>query len=130
MLDKFAYVRASVEMSKLREMLLYEPRGHAGQFGALLVEPVTPEAVTGVIFFTPSGFNAGMCGHGTIGIATALAETGVVSGALPLELVLDTGRGPVQVRVDGCDGIVESVASRNTQLSLPKRHNSERSGSR
>jgi proline racemase len=113
MLAKVAHVRASALCNDLGTMVMDEPRGYAGQFGALLTEPVTPGAVAGVIFFTPAGFGGGMCGHGTIGVVTALVEMGAVSGALPLEFVLDTPRGPVAVRANGQDDQVDSVTFRN-----------------
>ncbi|WP_258398535.1 proline racemase family protein, partial [Burkholderia multivorans] len=39
--------------------------------GALLCEPVSPDAAAGVIFFNNSGY-LGMCGHGTIGVVRTL----------------------------------------------------------
>ena len=58
-----------------RRAILLEPRGSDVLVGALLVEPVNPEAATGVIFFNNTGY-LGMCGHGTIGVAATLAYQG------------------------------------------------------
>jgi proline racemase len=93
-------------------MINNEPRGHNGQFGALLTEPVTPNSACGVVFFSPN-FMPGGCGHGTIGVATALVETGVVSGTFPLEFGLDTPVGTVTVRANGGPDGVESISFRN-----------------
>ncbi|WP_258398622.1 proline racemase family protein, partial [Burkholderia multivorans] len=43
--------------------------------GALLCEPVSPDAAAGVIFFNNSGY-LGMCGHGTIGVVRTLHHMG------------------------------------------------------
>ena len=43
--------------------------------GAILLPPVDPACAAGVIFFNNVGY-LGMCGHGTIGVAVALAHLG------------------------------------------------------
>lgn len=55
--------------------IICEPRGQPALVGALLVEPVDPTCVTGVIYFD-AGAVLGMCGHGTIGLAVTLAHLG------------------------------------------------------
>lgn len=57
---------------------LSEPRGQPAMVGALLVEPVDPACVTGVIYFDPDAV-LGMCGHGTIGLAVTLADLGRIA---------------------------------------------------
>ena len=63
----------------LRTLLMYEPRGHAAMSGAILQPPTRPDADYGVLFIEVSGCLP-MCGHGTIGVATVLVETGMVRG--------------------------------------------------
>jgi 4-hydroxyproline epimerase len=67
--------RMRSENDVYRRAILLEPRGSDVLVGALLVEPVNREAVTGVIFFNNAGY-LGMCGHGTIGVAATLAYLG------------------------------------------------------
>lgn len=55
--------------------VILEPRGQTAMVGALLVEPVDPSCVTGVIYFDSEAV-LGMCGHGTIGLAVTLAHLG------------------------------------------------------
>ncbi|TRD15550.1 proline racemase family protein [Palleronia caenipelagi] len=55
--------------------LLLEPRGQPAMVCALLVEPVDPTCITGVIFFEAAAV-LGMCGHGTIGLAATLVHMG------------------------------------------------------
>lgn len=58
-----------------RTATVLEPRGNDVIVGALLCEPVDPQASAGVIFFNNSGY-LGMCGHGTIGLVATLAHMG------------------------------------------------------
>jgi 4-hydroxyproline epimerase len=58
-----------------RSAVVNEPRGSDVMVGALVVEPADPACVAGVLFFNNVGY-LGMCGHGTIGVAVALAHHG------------------------------------------------------
>ncbi len=58
-----------------RTATVLEPRGNDVIVGALLCEPVDPQASAGVIFFNNAGY-LGMCGHGTIGLVATLAHMG------------------------------------------------------
>jgi 4-hydroxyproline epimerase len=62
----------------LRRAVVCEPRGHDAIVGALLTPPVTPGAVSGIIFFN-NGTYLGMCGHGLIGVVRTLEYLGRVS---------------------------------------------------
>src|SRR3954453_14824501 len=61
-----------------RSAVVNEPRGSDGMVGALLVEPTAPSCAAGIIFFNNVGY-LGMCGHGTIGVAVALAHLGRIA---------------------------------------------------
>ncbi|MCF7535506.1 4-hydroxyproline epimerase [Pseudomonas petrae] len=65
------------EFDDWRAATVLEPRGSDVLVGALLCEPVDPEACAGVIFFNNSGY-LGMCGHGTIGLVVSLAHLGKI----------------------------------------------------
>ena len=58
-----------------RSAVVNEPRGSDVMVGALICESSDPTCCAGVIFFNNVGV-LGMCGHGTIGIAVALAHAG------------------------------------------------------
>jgi len=60
---------------KWRAAAVLEPRGGDVVVGALLCEPVSPDAAAGVVFFNNAGY-IGMCGHGTIGLVASLAHMG------------------------------------------------------
>jgi proline racemase len=97
----------------IRTLLMYEPRGHAAMSGAILQPPTTPDADWGVLFIEVSGLLP-MCGHGTIGVATVLVETGMVEVREPVTVIrLDTPAGPVTAEVSVADGVARSVTLRN-----------------
>jgi 4-hydroxyproline epimerase len=85
----------------LRTALVCEPRGHSAMVGALLTEPVTPEAVAGVIFFNNIGY-LGMCGHGIMGVVRTLHHLGRIA---PGAAVFDTPAGRVATTL-GADGAI------------------------
>lgn len=93
----------------LRRFVLREPRGHRDMFGAVLSEPVDATCDAGV-FFMESGGYLRMCGHGTIGLVTALVSLGWCSGP---DVALDTPAGRVVCRVHGDAGSPEAVSVRN-----------------
>ncbi|MFI7026338.1 proline racemase family protein [Micromonospora sp. NPDC049900] len=100
-------------LDHLRTLLMCEPRGHAAMSGAILQPPTRPDADWGVLFIEVSGCLP-MCGHGTIGVATVLVETGMVTVTEPVTAIrLDTPAGLVTVDVAVRDGHAESVTLRN-----------------
>jgi proline racemase len=100
-------------LDHLRTLLMYEPHGHAAMSGAILQPPTTEGADFGVIFIEVSGCLP-MCGHGTIGVATVLVETGMVEVTEPVTTVrLDTPAGPVTAQVEVRDGRAASVTIQN-----------------
>ncbi|MFC5745527.1 proline racemase family protein [Actinomadura rugatobispora] len=104
---------AMEHLDGLRRFLVDEPRGHGAMSGAILQPPLRPDADWGVLYIEVSGFLP-MCGHGTIGVATVLVETGLVEVTEPETLVrLDTPAGLVEARVAVRDGVAENVTLRN-----------------
>jgi proline racemase len=100
-------------LDHVRTLLMYEPRGHSAMSGAILQPPTRPDADWGVLYIEVSGCLP-MCGHGTIGVATVLVETGMVTVTEPVtEIRLDTPAGLVTVEVAVRDGHAESVTLRN-----------------
>lgn len=98
---------------ELRTLLMYEPRGHAAMSGALLQPPLRPDADWGVVFIEVTGCLP-MCGHGTIGVATVLVETGMVPVVEPVTTIrLDTPAGLVVVDVEVSGGRARSVTLTN-----------------
>ncbi|MEO5509700.1 MAG: proline racemase family protein [Longimicrobiales bacterium] len=93
----------------LRSTVVCEPRGHDAIVGALLTEPVSDDAVTGVIFFNNVGC-LGMCGHGLIGVVRTLAHLARIS---PGVVAVDTPVGTVSAELHGSGEVtIRNVPSR------------------
>ena len=109
--DKMTHLKENMDW--IRTALMYEPRGHSVMSGVVITEPSHPEADIGVIFIETGGYLP-MCGHDTIGVSTALVETGMVQVEEPVtKIALDTPAGLTRVRVEVVNGAAKSVTFRN-----------------
>ena len=91
-----------------RSAVVNEPRGSDVMVGAILLPPVDPACAAGVIFFNNVGY-LGMCGHGTIGVAVALAHLGRIG---PGSHRLETPVGTVTVTLEGRNTVtIDNVES-------------------
>ena len=103
-----------------RSGVIKEPRGSGVLVGALLVPPVDPRAVCGVIFFNNIGV-LGMCGHGTIGVVESLVHLGRIG---PGKHTIETPVGPVTAErhVDGrvsVRNVASKVTASGVALTIP-----------
>lgn len=97
----------------IRQILMYEPRGHSAMSGTIVTQPTVPGADIGIVFIEVSGCLP-MCGHGTIGTCTVLVETGILPAKEPItDLVLDTPAGIVRAQVEVQDSSVKGVTLQN-----------------
>jgi len=111
MLERKLYLER--ERDDVRQLLMREPRGHAAMSGAILQPPCDHSAAWGVVFIEVTGCLP-MCGHGTIGVATVLVETGMVPVTEPETIVrLDVPAGIVEARVRVQHGRAREVTLRN-----------------
>ena len=100
-------------LDDLRLLLVREPRGHSAMSGAFLQPATRSDADWGVLFVEVSGLLP-MCGHGTIGVATVLVETGMVEVTEPeTRIRLETPAGLVEATVTVSEGRAERVTLRN-----------------
>ena len=105
----------------LRRLLMREPRGHSAMSGVILQPATRPDADWGVLFIETSGLLP-MCGHGTIGTATVLVETGMVEVTEPVTtLHLEVPAGLVTVEVAVEDGHATSATITNVPSFLMRR---------
>jgi proline racemase len=96
--EKMLYLKENHD--EIRQVLMFEPRGNEVQSGVILTEPCTPGTDVGVIYIEVGGYLF-MCGHDTIGVATALIESGMIEAKEPqTKIALDTPAGVVKVTVD------------------------------
>lgn len=108
------------EYDWIRKFLMNEPRGHGVMSGALLTDPCHPDADIGVIFIETGGYLP-MCGHDTIGVCTALIESGMVEAAEPVTYItLDTPAGLVKTEILVENGKAKQVTFRNIDSFLYK----------
>jgi proline racemase len=108
-------------MDDLRLLLMREPRGHGAMSGAILQPPLRDDADWGVLFIEVTGLLP-MCGHGTIGVATVLVETGMVEVTEPETVIrLDVPAGLVEARVRVENGRATAVTIRNVPSFLHTR---------
>jgi len=105
--------RAEASIDALRRALMWEPRGHADMYGAIITEPVNAGSDLGVLFLHNAGFST-MCGHGVIALVTVLVETGHFdTDRRPPVIVIDTPAGRVEARAALGGGRVRSVTFDN-----------------
>ncbi len=90
-------LRFQQQFDGIRAAIVNEPRGSDVMVGALLVPPVDPTCVAGVLFFNNVG-PLWMCGHGTIGVAVTLGDLGRIQAGTHR---IETAVGPVSFDYDG-----------------------------
>jgi len=106
-LEKRRYARDHLD--HLRTALMWEPRGHADMYGCIVTPPVSPEADIGILFMHNEGYST-MCGHGIIGIAKVVLDTGLLPLVTPeTALKIDTPAGLVTAYARIEDAQVTSV---------------------
>ncbi|MEV7596137.1 proline racemase family protein [Kitasatospora sp. NPDC089797] len=88
-------------LDSVRQLLVREPRGHAGMYGGFLVPP-DDEAHLGVLFWHKDGYSTA-CGHGTIALGAWAVDSGLVPA--PLD-------GTARVRIDVPSGRVTALVHR------------------
>jgi trans-L-3-hydroxyproline dehydratase len=99
----------------LRTGLMWEPRGHADMYGAVIL-PST-DADFDVFFLHNEGYST-MCGHAIIALTTLAVETGLVhrgvnadDGFVPVTFSVPAGRICARARLEG--GKARDVSFRN-----------------
>jgi len=90
---------AKNQFDEIRKALIWEPRGHADMYGAIILDPDTTSADFGVIFIHNEGYSTG-CGHAVIALTKVFVETGLV----PLN------EPETKVKMDVPSGFIKSYA--------------------
>lgn len=98
---------------ELRTLLMHEPRGHSSLSGAILQPATRADADWGVLYIEVTGVLP-MCGAGTMAVATALVETGMVEVTEPITTIrLDAPIGLITATVEVSDGRAGAVTIEN-----------------
>ena len=95
----------------LRQLLMYEPRGHYDMYGCILTPPVQRETDFGVIFLHNAGYST-MCGHAVIALTRLAVELDWKElRAGKLDLVMEAPCGQIRSHYDAhADGFPISFA--------------------
>ncbi len=116
MFDKKRHIEE--QWDDIRQLLMYEPRGHGAMSGAILTQPTVPGADIGLVFIEVDGCLP-MCGHVTIAACTVLLETGMLAAKEPVtDVVLDTPAGIVRAQVEVGEHGVTGVTFQNVPAFL------------
>lgn len=110
-LERRRYFRENYD--HLRTSTMFEPRGHADMYGAILVPANTADGDFGVFFIHNEGYST-MCGHAIIALSKILTETSMIEKeGDEFELKIDTPAGRIVSIVKRKHGKIESVSFRN-----------------
>ncbi len=97
----------------LRTALMFEPRGHADQYGVVVMPPCSSEADFSVLFLHNEGYST-MCGHAVIALTKVMVETGAVEMQYPeTTLRIEVPSGIVTAYAQCRNGKVINVAFHN-----------------
>lgn len=110
-LEKRKYMKENFD--HLRKAVMFEPRGHADMYGAIITEPELEDSDFGVLFLHNEGYST-MCGHGIIALTKVAIQTGMIKTTEPITQVkIDTPAGLVTSFAKMKNGEVESVYFHN-----------------
>jgi len=101
------------KFDSVRKGLMWEPRGHADMYGAVITEPQSDDADFGTFFLHNEGYST-MCGHAILALCKLVLETGMIikEGDKP-QLIIDAPPGKIIAWAKRKNGIVESVSFHN-----------------
>src|SRR5688572_1640867 len=113
-LEKRRYFRDHYD--HLRRGLMWEPRGHADMYGAV----ITPSADADFdVFFLHNVCYSTMCGHAIIALAKLAVETNLVTKN---EIAINVPAGRILARAVVSEGVVVETSFRNVPSFLYLRH--------
>ena len=105
-LEKRRYFQQNFD--HLRTGLMFEPRGHADMYGAIISDPSTPEADFDVFFIHNEGYST-MCGHAVIALTKFVFETQLFEPKEDKTLTINVPAGTVRATAHIENGkVVES----------------------
>ena len=108
-LEKRQYFKNNLD--HIRTGVIFEPRGHADMYGAVIVEPERSDSDFGVIFLHNEGYST-MCGHAVIALAKFAFEMGLITKGQK-ELKIDVPAGQVFARLNFEKNTLYSTSFRN-----------------
>ncbi|MCB2220807.1 MAG: proline racemase family protein [Bacteroidetes bacterium] len=121
-LEKRRFVRDKLDY--IRSGIIYEPRGHADMYGAILTEPERNDSDIGVIFLHNDGYST-MCGHAIIALTKFIIESGWIPNLKePGVLKLDVPAGQIIARFIAEGNVVKQTSFNNVPSFVYKKDQS------
>lgn len=109
-------------LDRIRQLLVQEPRGHAGMYGGFVVPPDDDGAHFGVLFWHKDGYSTA-CGHGTLALGAWAVDSGRVTAPHDgsVQIRIDVPSGRVAATVHRENGRTTAVAFRNVPARVSAR---------
>jgi len=104
----------------LRKILMWEPRGHADMYGAVVLRPFSEKSDFSVLFMHNEGYST-MCGHAVIGLTKLAVDMGWVKGS---KVVIDAPCGLIRgeynksSKLVSFEGVPSFVISLNNRVDI------------
>ncbi len=110
-LEKRRYFHKNLDF--IRTGLMWEPRGHADMYGAVVTKPCSKVADFGTFFLHNEGYST-MCGHAIIALVKLMYDTGFITkdGDSP-EYLIDAPPGLIKAKAHLKNKRVEYVSFQN-----------------
>lgn len=116
-LERRNYMRENLDY--IRQALIFEPRGHADQYAAVIMPPSHQDADFSVLFLHNEGYST-MCGHAIIALTKVMLETGTFPISYPQStLKIEVPSGIITAFAECRDGRVEKVWFHNVPSFAP-----------
>ena len=109
-LEKRKYFRNNLDF--IRKGLMFEPRGHADMYGAVLTQPTTADGDFGTFFMHNEGYSS-MCGHATLALTKLAIESGLVNYTAGREIKIDAPPGRLLAKAEVENGVVGKTYFKN-----------------
>lgn len=95
---------------ELRRALMFEPRGHADMYGAIITDAERENSHFGAIFIHNEGYST-MCGHAVIALTKTAVESGVVARTGDVtKVVIDVPCGQIHALAYSQNDVVSQVS--------------------
>ena len=110
-LEMRSYMKENYD--SIRKSLIWEPRGHADMYGAIITDPITSGADFGTFFLHNEGYST-MCGHAIIALTKIAVVAELVEINEPVTIVkIDTPAGLVIAYAEINEKEVEKIYFHN-----------------
>lgn len=97
----------------IRTGLMFEPRGHADMYGAVITTPCTEDADFGTFFMHNEGYST-MCGHAIIALTKFVIETGLIKkDGNEQEFIINAPPGKIYSKAYLKNNVIEKISFRN-----------------